>query len=287
MSVTQSISTYQSIINDATALLYDVSDSPRIDAEVLLQHVIEKPLAWLIAHGDSLATKAHLLAFFELIALRQQGQPIAYITGHKEFWSLDLKVNESVLIPRPDTEILVEQALERLAKDKPNAVLDLGTGSGAIALAIAKERPLSSVVAIDSQAPAIEIAKQNAEANKVNNASFLLSAWFSDLPSQKFDLIASNPPYIEPNDHHLEKGDLRFEPSSALIGADDGLGDIRHIIANAPEYLVTGGHILIEHGYNQKTQVRDILLTKGFCDVNNYQDLNNLPRCTAAKWPST
>ncbi len=284
MSQAENTRTYQAIIDDATKIIYSHSDSPRIDAEVMLQHAIDKPLAWLIAYGDSVATKEHLISFYQLVALRQQGQPIAYITGHKEFWSLDLTVNKSVLIPRPDTEILVEQALERLASDSPATVLDLGTGSGAIALSIAKERPLAAVLATDSQTSALEVAEQNAQSHQLTNVSFICSDWFSELASQKFDLIASNPPYIEPQDPHLQKGDLRFEPSSALVGAGDGLDDIRNIIKQAPGHLASNGQVLIEHGYNQAEPVNDFFVAAGYKNIVNYRDLNNLPRCTAAEW---
>ena len=285
MSQNVALRTYQKLIDDATTLLYESSETPRIDAEVLLQHAIEKPLAWLIAYGDSTATNEHLIEFYRLVELRQQGHPIAYIIGHKEFWSLDLIVNESVLIPRPDTEILVEQALERLIPNTTQQIIDLGTGSGAIALSLAKERPQSSVLATDSQTSALEVAKLNAESHRLTNVSFICSDWFTELVAdQQFDLIASNPPYIESTDQHLTQGDLRFEPNSALVGSDDGLGDIRAIIEAAPNYLTNGGHLLIEHGYDQAESVKALLAAAGFNNITNYRDLNNLPRCTAANF---
>ena len=284
MPTAQSANTYQGLINDATQVLYASSDSPRIDAEVLLQHAIKQPLAWLIAYGDSIASKEHQIEFYRLIELRQQGQPIAYITGHKEFWSLDLFVNEAVLIPRPDTEILVEQALNCLPVDTPKQILDLGTGSGAIALALAKERPKCSVLAIDSQAPALDVAQLNAKTLQLHNVSFLESNWFAQVQQTSFDLIVSNPPYIEPDDAHLSQGDLRFEPTSALVAAGDGLEDIRNIVQEAPNYLKQSGHLLIEHGYNQAESVHDLLTQAKFEDITNHLDLNKLPRCTTAQW---
>ena len=285
MSQNADLRTYQKLIDDATTLLYESSESPRIDAEVLLQHAIEKPLAWLIAYGDTNATNEHLIEFYRLVELRQQGQPIAYITGHKEFWSLDLIVNKAVLIPRPDTEILVEQALERLTPKATQQILDLGTGSGAIALSLAKERPQASVLATDSQTSALEVAKLNAESHHLTNVAFICSDWFTELVAdQQFDLIASNPPYIDATDQHLAQGDLRFEPNSALVGSEDGLGDIRVIIEAAPNYLKNGGHLLIEHGYDQAESVKALLVTAGFNNITNYRDLNNLPRCTAANF---
>ncbi|MBX2847909.1 MAG: peptide chain release factor N(5)-glutamine methyltransferase [Acidiferrobacterales bacterium] len=281
-----SASTYQRLIDDAYKLLYDCSDSPRIDAEVLLQHAIEKPLAWIIAYGDSVASNDHVTDFYLLIEQRQQGQPIAYITGHKEFWSMDLKVNESVLIPRPDTEILVEQALSLIPSDSAVQILDLGTGSGAIALAIAKERPACSVLAVDNQDDTLQVAKYNATHLAISNLRFLKSHWYAELAERQFDMIVSNPPYIEPDDEHLSKGDLRFEPSSALVGAGDGLDDIRNIIQCTPQHLKQDGHLIIEHGYNQASAVATLFSDVGFQAIVNAVDLNNLPRCTCGRWPN-
>ena len=195
-------------------------------------------------------------------------------------------VNNTVLIPRPDTEILVEQAIQRIAIDSPTTMCDLGTGSGAIALSVAKERPLATVLAIDSHPSALQLAEQNAKAHQLTNVHFLCSDWFSQLASQKFDLIASNPPYIQSQDPHLQQGDLRFEPSSALIGATDGLGDIRNIIKQASDYLTHNGQVLVEHGYDQAESVHNLFAAAGYTNIINYRDLNNLPRCTAAQWNS-
>ena len=283
MSASSAIS-YRGLLDDATKTLFDGSETPRIDAEILMQHVIDKPLAWLIAHGESIATSDHIRAFYQLINQRHAGQPIAYLIGRKDFWNLSLKVDSNVLIPRPDTETLVEQALERIAKDSASDVLDLGTGSGAIALAIAKDRPKAKVLAVDSQNGALTIARENATINSIGNAQFLHSDWYSNLPKGlSFDLIASNPPYIENGDPHLQQGDLRFEPSSALVAMDNGLADLNLIISKAPCFLKTRGWLLVEHGYNQADEVARLFKSNGFNNVNGYQDINKLPRCTAGR----
>jgi len=275
---------YTALIDDATKQLYDTTETPRIDSEVLMQHVLQKDIAWLIAYGDTLATAYHSKAFYDLIAKRHSGQPIAYLVGWRDFWTLSLTVNENVLIPRPDTETLVEEALERLPKDRSIDVLELGTGSGAIALSIAKERPLASVIAVEVHPMALEVAKQNNERNNITNVEFRLSDWFSAVDqSEQFDLIASNPPYVEPNDPHLQQGDLRFEPITALSSPENGLADIRKIIEAAPLHLKDNGWIVIEHGFNQDKDVAELLHKNGFSQITLHKDINQLPRCTCGK----
>ena len=281
--------TYRSLLDDATQLLYDISDTPRIDAEVLMQHAIEQPMAWLIAYGDSIASSKHIEDFFSMIAERQTGKPIAYITGSREFWTLNLRVNEHVLIPRPDTETLVENALSVLDKNDELSILDLGTGSGAIALSIAKERPNSSVLALDAHQAALDVAQDNAKRHALSNVKFLLSDWYSALNNKSselsieephFDLIASNPPYIDATDEHLQQGDLRFEPNTALVANNDGLSDIEHIIRNAKKFLKRDAYLIIEHGYNQQAAVAQLFEHNGFQNIVCHQDINHLPRCT-------
>lgn len=275
---------YVSLLDDATKLLYDTSDTPRIDAEILLQHVIAQSMAWLISYGDTLASSEHIKKFYAAVAARQTGKPIAYITGFREFWTLTLNVNEAVLIPRPDTETLVEHALERIPKNQQCQLLDLGTGSGAIALALAKERPKANVSAIDFEADALKVARSNAVLNDISNINFRQSSWFEDIPkTPKFDLIASNPPYVEQGDPHLQQGDLRFEPNTALIAANHGLSDLSLIINSSPEYLNIGGWLIVEHGYNQQIEVAKHFENAGFCEVSCFDDINGLPRCTAGK----
>jgi len=276
--------TYKTLLDDATKQLYDCSDTPRIDAEVLMQHLLEKDIAWLIGYGDTVATPAHVKAFYQLIGQRQQGKPVAYITGSRDFWTLSLKVDENVLIPRPDTETLVEEALQRLPKDQIIDVLDLGTGSGAIALSIAKERPLAKVVALEYHAGALSLAEQNSKLNHIFNVEFRLSNWFEAIDqSEQFDLIASNPPYVEPGDPHLEQGDLRFEPITSLTSTEKGLADIRHIIETASSHLKSNGWLIIEHGYNQAEEIAALFKQNGLVEVLLCNDINDLPRCTVGK----
>ena len=274
---------YQGLLDDATRTLFECSETPRIDAELLLQHAINKQLAWLIANGDSEATTSHTKAFIELIKQRFEGKPVAYLLGYRDFWTLRLQVNEHVLIPRPDTETLVEHALERISTTESQRILDLGTGSGAIALALAKERPKSQVIAADKSKAALELAQQNADVNNIKNVSFVVSDWFSKIEAEpQFDLIASNPPYIDAGDSHLEQ--LTFEPDIALISDENGLGDLRRIIENSRQFIVTGGHLILEHGFNQQEAVAQLLTDNGFHNLSYHKDINQLPRCTSAQW---
>jgi len=279
------MSTYRGLLDGATEQLYDSCETPRIDAEVLMQHVIERPLAWLIAYGDTIATSDHVTAFDKLINQRYAGQPVAYLTGKRDFWTLSLAVNENVLIPRPDTETLVEQALQRIPRGSSLDALDLGTGSGAIALAIAKERPKANVIAIDSQISALDVAKDNALRNEITNVQFLQSDWFTNIPKgKKFNIIASNPPYIEAADPHLERGDLRFEPEIALIADEHGISDLKRIIEQSVDYLHHKAWLIVEHGYNQADRVADLFKEHHYQNVELFHDLNNLPRCSAGQF---
>ena len=275
---------YRDLLNDATQTLYEVCETPRIDAEYLMQYALGQSMAWLIAHGDSMATKDHTTDFISLINQRAKGIPVAYLMGYRDFWTLKLRVNEHVLIPRGDTEILVEQALARLEPVVTPKVLDLGTGSGAIALSLAKERSDCHVIAVDKQHEALTVAKDNARTNNLSNVEFLRSDWFDELSGQTFDLIASNPPYVEADDPHLAQGDLRFEPNTALIADEAGLGDLKKIIQSACTHLSTDGWLLLEHGHQQANRVESLLSEAGFSNIRLYADLNHLPRCTAAQW---
>jgi release factor glutamine methyltransferase len=256
-----------------------------IDAQVLLAHVLHADRAWLIAHAtDALA---HLQAeqFFALARQRRDGEPVAYLTGWREFWGLSLAVDRSVLIPRPETETLVECALRRLPADRPLRMLDLGTGSGAIALAIASERPRTEVSATDRSSAALVVARKNAERMKLVNVHWLQSDWYAELPASgvRFDLIASNPPYVAERDAHLCEGDVRFEPLTALCAGADGLDALRIIIGGARERLVGGGALVVEHGYDQAYAVRDLMLGAGFSGVESLRDLAGIPRVAAAR----
>ena len=277
------MNTFQALLNDAYQALKETSDTPKIDAEFLLLHASKKSMAWLIAHADEIANDQTLKYFYTLLKKRQAGEPIAYLLGERSFWTLSLKVTPNVLIPRPDTEILVEQTLRYIPENSSWHILDLGTGSGAIALSIAKERPKCTVIATDKNQNALEIAEQNAKLNNINNAQFIKSNWFNALQDKQFELIVCNPPYIAENDEHLTRGDVRFEPDSALVSGLDGLDDIRILCKQAPDHLKQNGHLLLEHGYNQHQTVQTLLKENGFNQIETVSDLNQQPRVTSGE----
>ena len=256
-----------------------------IDAQVLLAHVVRADRAWLIAHATDALARSQAEQFFALARQRRDGEPVAYLTGWREFWGLSLAVDRSVLIPRPETETLVECALRRLPADRPLGVLDLGTGSGAIALAIAYERPWARVLATDRSAAALVVARNNADRMKLANVRWLQSNWYAGLPGEgaRFELIASNPPYVADGDAHLREGDVRFEPPTALRAGADGLDALRVIIGGARQRLVEGGALVVEHGHDQAGAVRDLMLGAGFSDVESLRDLAGIPRVAAAR----
>lgn len=258
----------------------------RIEVQILLHSIMPQATrAWLIAH-ESDALEANIYADFQkLIQRRLTGEPIAHIIGHREFYGLDLQVTADTLIPRPDTETLVEAALSRIPENKNMTVLDLGTGTGAIALAIAQHRPQAEVIAVDASTKALAVAKNNAQRLGIDNAGFLVSNWYEALEDQRFDVIVSNPPYIEQHDAHLQQGDLRFEPMSALASGKDGLDDIRHIIANVLTYLKPQGWLFLEHGYNQARSVADLMADSGLVDIATIQDLGGNDRVTLGRNP--
>ena len=220
-----------------------------------------------------------------MIKQRQQGTPIAYLTGTREFWSRDFTVTPDVLIPRPDTELLIELGLELIPKNQAVKIIDLGTGSGIIAVTLAAERPNAQVTAVDASLAALEIAKHNAQYHQLANIEFYQSDWFSNVPKSLFDLVISNPPYIDPDDEHLQQGDVRFEPQSALIADNQGLSDIQIIADKARSYLIPEGHLLIEHGYNQAPQVQAIFNALAYDKVQSYRDLSGQPRVTYGRKP--
>lgn len=267
------------LLADATRRLGE-----RVDAEALLLHQLRKPRSWLVAHDTDELDDATVAAFLALVERRAHGEPVAYITGRRGFWSLDLQVSPATLIPRPETELLVELGLERLPVDAAVNVLDLGTGSGAIALAMAHERPRARVTAIDLSAAALEVALRNAVELALRNVRFARGSWFDPVQGERFDLIVSNPPYIEADDPHLQQGDLRFEPPGALASGDDGLEAIRELIARAPAHLVPGSWLLMEHGWQQGTVIRQLLSDAGYEDVATYRDLEQRDRVTGGRW---
>ncbi|KRG41069.1 protein-(glutamine-N5) methyltransferase, release factor-specific [Stenotrophomonas pictorum JCM 9942] len=260
-------------------------EDARHEAEQLLLHVLGVERAWLFAHAtDAVADEARQ-RFELLLQRRAEGHPLAYLTGRRGFWTLDLQVNTATLIPRPETELLVEQALARLPADDMVRVADLGTGSGAVALSIASERPLATVMATDVLGPALAVAVKNAQAHGLDNVWFRRGHWYAALGADRFDMIVSNPPYIAANDPHLQQGDLRFEPPPALASGADGLDAIREIIAGAHEHLVPGGWLLLEHGRDQGAAIRDLLAQAGFTSPGTVQDLERRDRVTLGRWP--
>lgn len=257
------------------------SDSARLDAEVLLAFILQKPRSYLYAHSDRLLTASEQARFQELVTRRQKGEPVAHLLGQREFWSLPLAVTTDTLIPRPESELLVELALEFLAETRELApkVLDLGTGTGAIALAIASECPECQVVAVDRIVPAVELAERNRRCLGLTNVRVLQSHWFEQVGG-KFDLIVGNPPYLSDDDPHLLHGDVRFEPRSALAAGPEGLDDIQRIIADAVNFLHPRGALILEHGSTQAQSVRDLLTAKGFRKVFTRKDLARRERAS-------
>ena len=266
----------------ASAELPD-SDTARLDAELLLCHAIGKPRTYLRTWPERRPDAEQLRRFEQLLSQRRSGVPIAYLLGEQGFWSLQLEVSESTLIPRPDTERLVEVALE-LGPSEPAKVLDLGTGTGAIALALAVERPDWQLTGVDRVAEAVALARGNAERLQIRNAAFEQSDWFSALAGRQFDLIVSNPPYIAADDPHLQQGDVRFEPGSALVSGTDGLDDIRRLVQLAPDHLQSDGWLLFEHGWQQADAVAELLGTRGFEQVQSWRDLGGQQRVTGGQW---
>ncbi|SDL84779.1 [protein release factor]-glutamine N5-methyltransferase [Franzmannia pantelleriensis] len=261
----------------AERLASSKSSSPRLDAEVLLCHVLERDRTWLYTWGDRDIEAWSRARFEALLALRAGGWPVAYLTGEREFWGLALATSPATLIPRPDTERLVEAALER-ASAPVGELLDLGTGSGAIALAFASERPGWQVLGVDREPAAVALACANAERLALTNARFCQSDWFAALADQRFALIVANPPYLAADDPHLDLGDVRFEPHSALVAEAGGLADLRRLILGAREHLLPGGWLLLEHGMAQGEAVRAALSEAGYRQVTSLDDLGGRER---------
>jgi release factor glutamine methyltransferase len=258
-------------------------DEARREAEILLLHVLGQPRAWLYGHADDDIDPAVGRRVRELVSRRAAGEPLVYITGRREFWSLDLAVSPAVLIPRPETELLVELALSHIPQSLQVDIADLGTGSGAIALAMARERPNARVLASDSSAAALAIARGNAGRLGIGNVEFAQGDWWDAVPGRQFDLVVSNPPYIAAADMHLQQGDLRFEPRTALASGPDGLDAIRAIVAGAPAHLRAGGWLLLEHGFDQARAVRELLQEMGMVDVVTACDLERRERVTSGR----
>ena len=261
------------------------SESARLDAEVLITHALGWQRTHLLTRDSQILSDTQLDAINKLIKRRLNGEPVAYIVGEQEFWSLPLMVNASTLIPRPETEHLVETALQYLSLDGTKAVLDLGTGSGAIVLALASEQPRHHYTAVDISHEALQIARQNADKLKIPGIRFVRSHWFSKLGDAKYDLIVSNPPYIESADEHLQQGDVAAEPLSALASGEDGLEDIRHLVSRSTTHLNPGGWLMMEHGWNQAAKVRKLLVAHKYKNIQSIQDYSNIERLTIAQIP--
>ncbi|MCY9863442.1 peptide chain release factor N(5)-glutamine methyltransferase [Vibrio coralliirubri] len=285
----QSAYTVESALKAAIVKLQEGDNtSPSIDAAVLLCHALDKPRSYLLTWPEKHLTSEQESEFNALLKRRLTGEPVAYIIGEREFWSLPLKVSPSTLIPRPDTERLVEVALDK-TYGKQGAILDLGTGTGAIALALASEMPNRQVTGIDLRPEAQQLATENAQRLNITNATFLHGSWFEPLSSEdvvKFSLIVSNPPYIEKNDPHLSQGDVRFEPITALVAEEKGLADIRYISENARGFLENEGWLAFEHGYDQGLAVREIMQALGYLDVVTEKDYGGNDRVTLGRYCS-
>nr|WP_314580716.1 peptide chain release factor N(5)-glutamine methyltransferase [uncultured Pseudomonas sp.] len=265
----------------------ELPDSPtaRLDVELLLAAALGKPRSFLHTWPERIVSTEAAQAFEGYLKRRRTGEPVAYILGQQGFWNIDLEVATHTLIPRPETEMLVETALELVPGAIPHRLLDLGTGTGAIALSLAKDRPQWTVTAVDRVEEAVELAERNRQRLHLDNARVLQSHWFSAVEGQRFDVILSNPPYIASSDPHLVEGDVRFEPSSALVSGADGLDDLRLIVSQAPEHLEAGGWLLLEHGYDQGPAVRELLSLHGFEQIQTRRDLGDHERITFGRVP--
>ena len=263
------------------SMLESISDSARLDIELILCHILQKNRTWLFTWPDQTLNDEQQRLFEVFFQRRKAGEPVAHIIGQREFWSLPLAVNNSTLIPRPDTELLVESALELFSGDEPGRerkCLDLGTGTGAIVLALASEKPHWQLLGVDKSADAVALAEKNRSQFNFNHVRIHKSDWFAQIQAQMFDVIVSNPPYVDPQDPHLDQGDVRFEPRSALIADKHGLADIEFIICESWNYLTGGGWLLLEHGYDQADAVCELLRARGFTAIATRRDFGGNQR---------
>lgn len=272
------------LIHKATACFETFSDSAQLDAEVLLCHCLKKDRSFLRAWPEHQPDASQICLYQEFINKREQGWPVAYIIGNREFWSRSFKVTPDVLIPRPDSELLVELCLDLLPSNQESKIIDLGTGSGILAITLAAERPLIKVTGTDFSFAALEVAIANAKSLQISNVNFIRSNWFDAVDIVDFDLVISNPPYIAHDDPHLQLGDIRFEPKSALISAEQGTKDIRLLAEQARRHLKHHGRILIEHGYDQHTKTQSILNNLNYRQITTHSDLTGNPRVTSGIW---
>jgi release factor glutamine methyltransferase len=263
--------------------LAETSPTADLDAQVLLCHVLQCNSAHLIAWPEKRLDEAQQRHFLQFIEQRRQGYPVAHLTGQREFWSMDFMVDESTLIPRPETETLIEYVLENHSHHSSLKLLDMGTGTGAIAIVLAKENPGWQVHACDISPQAIQLAKRNRDKHEINNLTLLKSDWFSDIDGTDYDIIISNPPYIDADDPHLNQGDVRFEPASALISDNQGMKDIEHICSQAKGHLNNAGWLIVEHGYDQAEKVADCFAKNGYSEITQKKDLSSHIRMTAGR----
>ena len=281
------MSTIKQALADAQNQLSSLPDiSPKLESEILLAYVIHKSRSYLYTWPERILESQQLTQFQSLIERRSSGEPIAYITGEREFWGLPLKVSPATLIPRPETERLVEIALQQIPENKPWQIADLGTGSGALALAIASERPLCQIVATDISEDALRIAEQNRNDLKLENVRFVQGRWFEPLNGIRFNLVVSNPPYVAENDPHLLKGDLVFEPQQALSSGPDGLDAIRSILASAKSHLQPDAWLMLEHGYDQGSRIMALFEKYSFTQVFCHADYAERERATVGQMAS-
>lgn len=274
----------QSLLTEAATQLCDISESAQLDAEILLCHCLNKARTYLRTWPEKTVTPSQLDTFRKALAKRRRGVPVAYIIGIREFWSREFEVTPEVLIPRPDTELLVELCLQLIPPDRPYKLIDLGTGSGIIAVTLAAERSQAEVTATDLSETALVVARNNAKRHRLHNIRFFHSNWFEAIEDNDFDLVVSNPPYIAGDDPHLQQGDVRYEPESALIAPEQGLQDIRELARQARFHLSEGGHLLIEHGYNQQQAVHEIFHACRYRQIETHADLAGNPRVTRGIW---
>ena len=279
MPIFRIIPTIGALLSEAAKNLEQTSDSARLDAELMLAFVLDKPRSYLFSHAEEQPEEERFDIFTGMVHRRAQGEPLAYITGRREFWSMDLVVNRHTLIPRPDTEVLVEQALACLPDSAPR-ILDLGTGSGAVALALARERPDARVIGTDLLAEILAVARYNASRLEIPNVEFRQGSWFEPVAGELFDVIVSNPPYVALGDPHLQEEGLPYEPDLALVSGPDGLEAIRELARGGPHHLGPGGSLWIEHGYNQAEAVAAILGAAEFRTIETLVDLAGVPRVT-------
>lgn len=272
------------LLDDAATRLAEISESSRLDAEILLGRAIDMPRSYLFAHPEDVPDDAAVARFEETVSRRLTGVPMAYIMGTREFWSMELMVTPATLVPRPETEILVDRALGQIPRQAEYRILDLGTGSGAIALALAKERPLSQVVAVDVSADALAVAEQNARHLDLCNVEFRHGDWTGPVCGETFDLIVSNPPYVANDDPAMAA--LRHEPEGALTAGADGLDAIRILADRCRDVIAPGAALFVEHGSDQEAEVRSLLAANDWAEIECHPDYAGLPRVTAARSPA-